>query len=158
MGVKINLSKATEVTFDPIPAGTYNAVVFECEVNHTGGGGKLPEGTPYLNVQFKVDEPDTSFDNKRVWATYMIAPDGVENKDKMDGILFGFLKALGVMSDPGKVEVEPDELQGMPCKIVVGIDPAKTLTDGRKVDARNRVKRVKSITSDEESSDALLPN
>lgn len=156
MGLKVNLTGAQEISFDPIPAGTYDAVVFEVEVRENQGGGKLPTGTQGLNVMFKITQEP--YENRRVFNTYWIAPDGYETKSNLDGMLFGFLKAIGYAMEPGKLNIEPDELQGLECKVVVGVREARTLDDGRQVDAQNNVRRVKSIHASDEASDALLPS
>lgn len=148
--LKLNLTGAEEMSFDPIPAGTYDAVVFEAETVHTSKPGKMPEGTPGLSIQFKIT--DEKFANRRVWNTYWIAPASHEGKTKMDGMLYGFLKAV-TGNENAKLELDTDELQGLPCKIVVGVQEAR---DG--YDARNIVRRVKSATADSEASDALLPH
>lgn len=44
--------------FPAIPSGKYPARVRDAEWRKTGNGGKLPEGTPYLNVQMQVVEEE----------------------------------------------------------------------------------------------------
>ena len=58
----INLSNAdtSGPDFTPIKPGTYPATVFEASWGETqgGAGSKLPKGTPFINVQFKIDTTD----------------------------------------------------------------------------------------------------
>lgn len=122
MALKLNLSSATEGgDFDPLPADTYPARVFAAEMRETKGGGKLPAGTPMINVQFQIT--GDKYNNRRVFRSFAIAPDGYENKDKMDGILYSFLKALGYESEELKsddFELDLDDLSGRECSVVVG--------------------------------------
>jgi hypothetical protein len=144
--LNLNLSKAKESSFDAIPSGTYDAVVFEADMRQTKGGegAKLPEGTDMLNLQFKIT--DGEYENRRFFRSYPIAPDGYEKKDVMDGILFGVLKAIGAMEEPGKLNIDLDELAGLPCRIVLGQKDYKG-------EMQNEVKRVKPAGSDTEFSD-----
>jgi hypothetical protein len=146
--LNLNLSKATETTFEPIPTGTYNAVVFEADMTETKGreGAKLPAGTPMLQLQFKVT--DGEYENRRLWRTYPIPPKGYENEEAMNGVLYGTLKALGVVDEPSKLDIDVDELNGLPCKIAVG----QHTYNG---EIQNDVKRVKPAGSDTEASDIL---
>lgn len=51
--------------FDPVPAGTYEAHVFEIEVTQVKNGGRY-DGQPKLNFTFKIDEGQTAEDGTDV--------------------------------------------------------------------------------------------
>lgn len=127
MGLNLNMSSADLKGFDAIPAGTYDASVYEVTMGETKGGAdaKLPAGTPALNVQFKIDGGD--YDNRRVFRKYIIAPEKLngkkyEHKAMMDGMLAKFFIALGwdedeVISDSFEPELE--DLVGKECRVTV---------------------------------------
>lgn len=126
-GLNLNLSKADLKGFDAIPAGTYDATVYEAKMEETKGGegSKLPAGTPKLNVQFKIDGGE--HDNRRVFRGFVIAPAKLngkpyEHKAMMDGMIARFFMACGyeeeeVLSD----SFEPDlnDLNGREVRITV---------------------------------------
>lgn len=133
-GLNLDLSGASESNFDVIPSGTYDAVVFDVQQKATKGGptAKLPAGTPMLSVQFKLVGGDV--DNRRVFTNYVIAPEKIkdaetgrtvknENKGTSDGILYGFLKALGYDPDAiksGQFALDFDDMKGRECRVKVG--------------------------------------
>lgn len=94
----LDLSGADTSGFDPIPSGWYECIVYEItHVEVEGADGKLAQGTPGINVQFKVD--GGQYDNRRVFNRYWIpnaeqAPD-LEKRNKMLGMLARFFMALG---------------------------------------------------------------
>jgi hypothetical protein len=103
-------------------------------MKETKGGpdAKLPAGTPMLNVQFRISEGE--HENRRVFRSYVIAPAKIkdpetgrnvnnENKKVTDGILYGFLKAVGFDPDElksGDFNLDFDELSGRPVRVKVG--------------------------------------
>jgi Protein of unknown function (DUF669) len=130
-GLNLNLSGADLKGFEPLPAGTYDASVYEVSMKETKGGddAKLPGGTPMLNVQFKIDGGD--YDNRRVFRSFIIAPDKIggkkyEKKAMFDGMLARFFMALGydeseVVSD----DFDPDfeDLVGKECRVTLSVNP-----------------------------------
>lgn len=139
----INLSNADTSAgdFTPIKPGTYPASVFEAAWGETQGsaGSKLPKGTPFINVQFKIDTTDV-FDtdgkdltgmDRRAFTRYIIAPEKIgnkkyEHKEKMDGMLVRFLTAIGYESDEVMAEdgYDPDleDFGGRECSVVLAVE------------------------------------
>jgi len=126
-GLNLNLSGAELKGFDAIPAGTYDAIVYEASMGETKGseGAVLPAGVPFLNIQFKIEGGD--YDNRRVFRKFIIAPEKVggkkyEHKAMMDGMLAKFFLAIGYSEDEVMSEsFEPDmeDLNGKECRIQV---------------------------------------
>ena len=167
MGLNLDLSGAKESTFEALPAQWYVADVFDAVMGATKGGGKLPKDTPKIDVQFKIAEGES--ENRRVFASYIIAPDKVdkkpyENKAVMDGILFGFLKAAGF--DPeairsGSFNLDLDELKGQRVRIKLGLRERKDAQgnvvkdENGNPEMQNEVKGVKAYTGESASNDNL---
>ena len=166
----INLSNADTSggDFTPIKPGSYPASVFEAEWGETQGssGSKLPKGTPYINVQFKVDTTDAvditgkelNGSDRRVFRSYIIAPEKIgnkkyEHKEMMDGMLVRFLTAIGYSSDEVMAEDghDPDlaDFGGRECSVVLAVeeylpnDPDYDENDEPIKKKRNVVKGVK---------------
>src|ERR1700757_6181 len=69
----LDLTTSDTSGFDPIPQGVYDCVVFEVTPIFTENpDGKLPLGTPGINVQFAVD--GGQYDNRRLFNRYWIPP------------------------------------------------------------------------------------
>jgi Protein of unknown function (DUF669) len=123
----LDLSGADTSGFDAMPAGIYDAEVYEITMKETKGGetSKLPAGTPMLNVQFRIT--DEEYENRRQFKTYVIAPEKIggkkyEHKAKMDGILARFFIAIGCDEEEvtsGQFEPDFEELKGNPCRITL---------------------------------------
>jgi len=151
----LDLSGADLKGFDPIPSGSYPAIVFECEAIETENpDGKLPIGTPGFNVQFKVD--GGQYDNRRLFNRYWIAPaDYDPSKKKMlDGMFARFLLAIGYSEKEvmgGKFKFDPEDAIGRECTVVVGIRPAND-----QYEASNNVRNVKPRTAAATEGDDLL--
>ena len=145
----INLSNADTSggDFTPIKPGTYGATVFEATWGETqgGAGSKLPKGTPFINVQFKIntdmlgsggaiedtDGKDLTGMDRRAFTRYIIAPEKIgnkkyEHKEKMDGMLVRFLTAIGYESDEVMSEdgYDPDlaDFGGRECSVVLAVE------------------------------------
>jgi len=124
MGLNLsNLKGADAKGFEAIPAGTYDAVVYEA--GHVavkeGTDGSLPAGNPGIKVQFKIDGGE--YDNRRVFTNFWLAPKGHEKKQVMDNILAAFLVAIGYDEDEvtgGKLEIDYEDLVGRECRVTVG--------------------------------------
>lgn len=162
MGLGLDLSGADTAGFEALPAGTYNAVVEEAEMEETQGGenAKLPAGTPMIAVTFKVtdDEEVTverdgqkktfSTKDRRAWRRYIIAPAKVngkayEHKAKMDGILVRFLTGIGYNAEEvtsGDFNLDVEDFTGRECRIVLGIREYEG-------NLQNEVKGVKPVGS-----------
>lgn len=127
MGLNLNLKDADVKGFDAIPANTYDATVYEVTMGETKGseGSKLPAGTPFINVQFKIDGGE--YDNRRVFRKFIIPPAKVngkpyEHKAMMEGMLVKFFVALGFDEDAvtaESFEPELEDLVGRECRVTV---------------------------------------
>jgi hypothetical protein len=145
----LDLSGAQESSFEAIPSGTYRATVYEVTQKFTKGGPEaaLPAGTPMLNVQFRIADGD--YENRRLFRSYVIAPEKIkgkkyENKSVTDGILYGFLKAIGYDPDDiksGAFQLDFADMAGRACRVKVG----QRVYQG---ETQNEVKDVKADTGD----------
>jgi hypothetical protein len=153
----LNLSGADLKGFEPIPAAKYEAHVTDMEVVYTkneSGEGKMPAGTPGYNVRFTVDGGE--YDERHVWNNYWMPTkeyeeSGDEGKKKaatMKGILARFLIALGYSEEEvtgGSFSIDPDDIVGRKCTIIVGIRRSDEYGD------RNIIKNVKKLETLSES-------
>jgi hypothetical protein len=134
--ILLDLSHADDsAKFNPLPEGTYSAHIVEATMQESKGTGKLPEGTPQIKVRFEVDAddiPEAEKDekgktipySKSVFSYYAITPKDYANKETMDNILYGFLKAVGYDIDDlksGKFKFEPEDLAGRKCQLVLSV-------------------------------------
>lgn len=123
-GLVLNLTGADTSAgeFEAMKPGTYEAVVFEADmVEVEGESGKLPKGTPGINVQFMVTQEP--YINRRAFNRYWLAPDTAEKADKIKGIFVNFLSALGYDKDEvmsGNFNLDLEDLVGKECRITVG--------------------------------------
>lgn len=161
MSPLLNLADADLSGFEAVLAGTYDAEIHEVTWKETKGGGKLPKGTPMLNVQFKLDGEDPegkSVKNRRVFLSLIIPPEKINNKTyehagMMKGNLVRFLTAIGyekseVMSAETPFDPDPDDMKGRKCRVVVsrreyvpeGVDPE---LNPEEIQIQNDVKAVK---------------
>lgn len=128
-----------EADWIALPEGNYRATIDSAEMGATKGGegAKLPEGTPSINVRFRVDDEDMPDDSllpdahedengnevtpmwsRTVYKGFVIAPKKYEKKQDLDNILYGFLKAVGFDVEEiksGKFNLEMDDLPGRGC-------------------------------------------
>lgn len=116
-----------------VPSGSYNCTVDDADWNYVQStDGKLPEGTPGLNVRFRVDQDEPErrglkVANQCFFKTYWIPPKGydAEAAKKLNGALVNFLRAAGVSDDKlnskkFNLNDEKDEIIGNPLVVVVG--------------------------------------
>lgn len=163
----LNLADADTSGFPVLPSGVYDAEVYEAKMVETQGGpdAKLPEGTPQVNVQFKLigkdgvpfEEGEEGY-NRRAFTRFTIPP---ENYDKakaarMKGMLVRFLLNLGyeeseVIKDDFDLNLE--ELGGMPIKVVLGQKPKY---GGEEGELDNEVKGTKPIGENVAPAGGLL--
>lgn len=119
--------------FQAVPSGSYNCTVDDADWKYVSSvGGKMPEGTPGLNIRFRVDqdEPErrgVKVANQCFFKTYWIPPKDydAEAAKKLRGALANFLKAAGVPDDKlnskkFNLNDEKDEIIGNPLVVVVG--------------------------------------
>lgn len=171
MSPLLNLSNAdeSEATFIPLTPGPYEATIQEAKWEETSGTGKLPAGTPMLNIQFKItdaklesekerkDKKANELVSDRVFDRYIIPPDKVDGKPyqhkaMMEGQLVRFLLAVGYDSDEvksGKFELDVEDLAGREAVVILGVESYVSNEigeDGEPVaKKRNTVKGVKKI-------------
>lgn len=133
----LDLSGANTEGFAPIPADWYDALVFEItHVEVEGADGKLAQGTPGINVQFKID--GGQYDNRRVFNRFWIPREEdttPEKRKMMLDMLANFFKEIGfsdeVIKSPSFNLVEAcAEAIGKECKLNVKVD---TKYDNNKV-------------------------
>ena len=146
----LNLADAdtTGGDFEPLKAGTYDMHVHDVkmvEIEHDNG--KLPQGTPGYNIQFRVD--GGKYDNRVVFKRYYLPPEGydAEKRKKSLGIFVNFLVAMGydkaeVMS--GSYSVDVEDWIGRTLKVTVKVRPAD---EDKGYAAQNEVTSVKAITA-----------
>lgn len=82
--------------------------------------GKLPIGTPGINVMFKID--GGPYDNRNVWNRYWFPPQGYdeEKRNKSLGMVARFLEALGfdnVKSPDFKITEAIADMVGRECRV-----------------------------------------
>lgn len=153
-GLSLNLSSAKETSFEPVPAAWYDATIFDVSVIQTENPeGKLPVGTPGINVQFKIDHEGQ---DRRVFRRYYMVQDGQHEKaDIINGMLLGFLKDAG--EDEGELrkksyKLVPEDLQGRPIRVKVKVRPADP---ERGYEASNEVTATKPPGEGVEQDNAL---
>lgn len=148
--------------FNPLPEGTYNVSIKDAILGEVKPGGKLPDGTPQIKIQFEVDPDDIPEDEvevddegnekvipytKSLFSYYHIVTDkSYPNKQVMDNILYGFLKAVGYDVEElksGAFELDLDDMKGRNCQAVVEVRPYTR--DGETI-MTNGVKYVKAAT------------
>jgi hypothetical protein len=149
MPLKVNLKNAKEQNFEPLPAGTYDATVFEVKEKKTKGGdnAKLPADTPMIATQFKINDESGEYENRRVFDQMVIPPEKIdgqpyEHYQTMMDSVFTYFAAIGFSPDEIRGWKElPDyeELAGRECRVVLGL---REYPKGSG-DFQNVVKRVK---------------
>lgn len=114
MGINVNFADVEESDFSPLPRGTYNAVIFECEQTETQNEGKNPAGTPMLKWTFQIT--DEEYKNRRAWMNTVLAGGGI-------GMLKALLKATGQFTDEelnaDDFDLDPDDVIGAPVGLVI---------------------------------------
>lgn len=114
--------------FEAFAAGTYNAIVAKAEWKATKpeGGGSLPGNTPFLNIQYAIeDEEDsegTKIKNRRVFQKLFVAPESHAKVAYHRGVFLNALLALGYTREEiGKkgFRVDTEELVGRDVSVTV---------------------------------------
>lgn len=117
--LKINVTEealaSSAGSYEPIPAGSYNATVYEAKLEEVKSGDNA--GKPRLNVQFSIT--DEGHKNRRVFSyvPLYVAKDFWKAQS--------FFKALGYDMKAGDFEVPtPNELAGKPIgvRVKIGVD------------------------------------
>jgi len=119
---------------DLVEPGPQNAEVLEVTEKQTKGGGKLPQGTPMLNVRFRI--LDGQYAKRNFFKTYVIPPQKIGNKpyehyNMMISQVVDFLKAVGYSKDEIKdgVYKDFDTFRGRQCTIVIGTQSSEEYGD-----------------------------
>lgn len=119
----LDLTGADTSGFEAIDAGRYSATVWEASWKESGGEGKMPQGAPYLNVQFRLSDPPN--ENRRVFSKYFPVPYEGQEPDKAkksQGMFVNFLTALGYEESnvkSKKFSLDLEELKGKECVVVL---------------------------------------
>ena|SRR5215831_6580847 len=164
----LDLTDREDVSFDALPAGKYRCSVFEVDERETDNPeGKLPVGTKYLNIHWRVEEdeprrdPNTGTDinvfNRRVFSRLFFPPEGhpVDKAKRMNGIIYRTLQALGYSDEDlssGSFNLEPDNLLERQAWVTVN----RYEYPPNSGDFRNEVKGVKALSEAEVASSGIL--
>lgn len=126
--------------------GWKDALVAEVEpIKTENPDGKLPMGTPGINVQFTID--GGQYDTRKVWNRYWIPPASYdkEKRDKSLGMLARFLMAIGYPEDEVKspsFSLNFEDMKGRECRVntkyneeydnnnVTGVKPRVAVAEG----------------------------
>lgn len=116
MGIKVNLANIDTSKFDAVPAGVYEVEISGFEMKETSGNGKLDAGTPMINWEFTIKEPE-EFANRKLWTNTVIH----------ESTLFS-LKALLQATDEfdeadlaGAIDFDPEDLIGTEIAVKVAV-------------------------------------
>lgn len=122
----LDLTTADTRGFDPVPQGTYDAIVADVTPIVTENpDGKLPLGTPGINVQFAID--GGPYDNRRVFNRYWMPPADYdpEKRSRSLGMLARFLIAIGYPEEQVKspsFSLDTEDMKGRECRVSVKVD------------------------------------
>jgi hypothetical protein len=105
-------------TFEPLPAGNYDATIFSIKAGEFGApkeGKGDNSGKPYWNVQYRIE--DGQYANRRLFQMVGLfthwAPKPGSTEEPVNFNLPQFLKAVGVDVEEGEVEIpDPEKLGG----------------------------------------------
>ena len=157
MAITLNLN-AEEIknaqggNFEPLPAGTYGAVIFDSKLGMSKAGNQM-----YI-IDYKITEGPAGVGRKqRAW--YVLQPNALFS-------LNGLLKAVDMPyptkdTPAGEFEFpDPEDFLGLEVNIKLDLETYKTIVDDKPATGyRNNVKRVfaydpDKITGDDEDSAA----
>jgi len=145
--MKANFTNVEKKNFDPIPAGTYVAVVTDGEQTETKNAGKLPQGTPGVHWEFTIK--GGQYDGRKVWTNTWIAETTMFS-------LLGLLEATGEYSEEqlsGELDFEIEDVIGSELKLKVSVRAAT-----QEYDATNDVKRFYPLSdADQVAAASELP-
>lgn len=120
----LDLSGADSSGFDPIPAGEYDAIVYNAEMTETKGGpnAKLPAGSPMVKVEFRITEDEHK--NRVAYTNYVLVGSDADRTAKALGGFVRFLVALGEdetkLKSKGFAYDKLSELNGKECVLRLG--------------------------------------
>jgi Protein of unknown function (DUF669) len=113
--IKVDFEGVNSDGFAPIPGGTYAATVAKVEYQ----AKSRSSGNPVVNFEFDLNDP--KFPGRKMWRTYSLMPKALWGLKQT-------LERLGIDVPDGELEIDPDELQGKHCQLVVTLGDA---WDGR---------------------------
>lgn len=160
----LDLSGADTSGFEPVDSGLYKASIFDAEWRAVKNeGGKLPVGTPMLNVHFRLSEkvgaPDYDVDNRRVFSNYIIPPaDYADAKaaSRMKGMFVKLLTDAGYdekkVTKPG-FSLDIEDMKGRELCLLLGVQAENT---EKGYPAQNTIKGTKPADASAGSSTGLL--
>jgi hypothetical protein len=162
MSPLLDLTDREDADFSPVPAGKYRATVHEAEERATGGSGKLPEGTPMIAIQWKLEEAlfetEENIENRRVFSQNVVPPKEIDgapykNYKLMNGIIFRLLESLGYSEEvlsSGEFELDYDDMKGREAILTVGRYEYEDPDTAEKT-VRNNVKGFRPVREEETS-------
>jgi hypothetical protein len=162
----LDLTERESGDFEPVPAGKYLASVYEAEERSTSGNGKLPEGTPMVAIQWKLEkalfDTEEKIENRRVFSQNVVPPKEIDgepykNYKMMNGIIFRLLESIGYTEDElssGTFELDYDDMPGRQAIITVGRYTYKD-PDTAEETVRNNVKGFRTVKEAEASSSVI---
>lgn len=104
MGViTIDFGQAESSGFEPVEPGEYAATVTACKLSDKAGGS----GYHYIEMEYQGKDP-----KRKYWANYSLSPKAMWNLKQA-------LVALGVEVDDGPLELDPDDVIGRDCVLVI---------------------------------------
>ena len=128
-----------EDAFAPLPAGTYDAVVFKGELRQAGPDAKNP-GSDYIAWEFNI--LDEGYDRRKAWQNTSLV-------EKALPMLKRFLKVVGYTEDElnkDDFELDIDDVVGRKCRLVI-VESINPNTD----ETTHSVKRVLPFGASAES-------
>ena len=98
--ISVDLTNVEGGDFELLPEGTYNATVYEVEFN---------EEKNYLNWEFRITDAD--YEDRRAWTITSLKPNALW---KLKQILNRIAPEMDLS---GQLNIDTDELGGLPCRL-----------------------------------------
>jgi hypothetical protein len=149
MPIRADLTGIEAGGFKPVPAGTYNTRITNCEETESKGG-KNP-GSPMVKWEFTIQPPSEYSDRKFFMNTLLV----------QDGDFGGLNRIKEILLATGKwdaeqlaesIAFEPEDVIGEEVRCTVRVRPAT-----EQYDESNDVRRVRPVGEDDETESSLLP-
>lgn len=107
MGIRIDMEGVTTGGITPLDPGEYEAVIAKV-VYHASSQAS---GKPYIEVEFSLPA-----NNRKAWTNFSLQPQSL-------WALKQFLQRVGYDVPEGELDLEPGELIGLDCRIVLDLEP-----------------------------------
>jgi len=143
--MRLNFSDIESTSFDALPAGTYLSKLTDGNIREAGPNSKNP-GSQYINWEFTIQ--GGQYEGRRVWTNTSLLPQTLFRLKEL-------LAATGRFEENqlgGELDFEITDLIGADVKLVLKYIPASD-----QYDARNDVKRFRSVGAADEAESTLLP-